>query len=178
MRAFIFGGNMKEIWESISDYKGFYEVSNFGEVKGLQCKVWNGKAWVNKQEIMLKAGTAKKGYKVVCLCKRGVRRTVNVHTLVWDAFGNKPRNGMKLQVDHKDEIKANNRIDNLQLLTQRENCSKGHHQKGRVLPTGVRKRGLKYESAIQINGKYVYLGRYYTIEEASQAYKFQALKLT
>ena len=80
---------------------------------------------------------------------------------------NKPRNGMILQIDHVIPDKTNNRIDNLQLLSQRENTSKGYIQNGKKTSqfTGIswHKQNKKWIAHIQINKKLKHLG-YFTDE--------------
>ena len=75
-------------------------------------------------------------------------------------------------MDHIDSDKLNNNVNNLRLVTNRENVSKERTFKS-GLPTGVyfHKRNKKYESQIRINGKKKYLGSFNTIEEASNAYQ-------
>ncbi|KKK61251.1 hypothetical protein LCGC14_3016220, partial [marine sediment metagenome] len=111
-------------WKDIKNYEGLYQVSNFGDVKSLERKVNNQYG----AERILKSNFGSNEYKVVVLCKDKKQSTKTVHSLVWDAFGDKSRNGRKLQVDHKDENKLNNNINNLQLLTNRENTNKGKSQ--------------------------------------------------
>ena len=99
-------------------------------------------------------------------------RTVKVHQLMASAFLDYKFNGFKLVVDHIDGNTLNNDLSNLQVITNRENCSRARSLK-KGLPTGVtfNKRDKKYQSQIQINGKINYLGLFNTIEEASNAYK-------
>ena len=152
---------MIEEWKEIKGFPG-YEVSNLGKVR----------SYKYKKPRILKPCTNISGYLHVALCNKGKLHPKKVTWLVWDAFGDRPRNGRKLQVDHKDENKQNNRIDNLQLLTNRENVTK-HFQAKRSLPTGVylKKRTNKYFSAIYHNGRTKRLGTYHTPQEAGEAYQ-------
>ena len=125
---------------------------------------------------MLELRRGSNSYFSVALYSNGRRRKdFLVHRLVWDAFGDKPRMD-GLQVDHIDENMLNNRIDNLQLLTNRQNATKSWQTK-RDLPTGAcYNRSLsKYQSQITVNGKSKYLGHFNTPKEASQVYQ-KALK--
>lgn len=99
--------------------------------------------------------------------------------LVWKYFGNEPfKDGYV--VDHIDNNPSNDDINNLQLITIRENIIKDLHKKSN-LPTGVRKEGNKYKSYIgyTMDGVYhenIYLGVFDTIELASDCYQ-RALSL-
>jgi hypothetical protein len=105
-------------------------------------------------------------------------RNCNVHQLIAAAFLGYKFQGWKLVVDHIDSNKLNNHIDNLRIVTQRENISKEKSLKS-GLPTGViyDKERKKYRSEIIINKKRFYLGRYNTIEEASNAYELKLKEL-
>jgi hypothetical protein len=83
-------------------------------------------------------------------------------------FGNFPNQ----VVDHIDSNTSNNNIDNLRVISHRENMSKERTKKS-GLPTGVYfyKRNNNYCSQISINKKRIHLGYFNTIEEASNAYK-------
>lgn len=160
----------REVFKPIEDYEGLYEISNFGKVKSFHC----GK------ERVLKCGI--KGsdyYYMVALNKNGREKTFYVHQLVWDHFGDKPRNGRVLQIDHLDENKQNNWIANLQLLSQRENVSKGHLQNGKKSSrhTGVSwyKITKKWNVQIQRNKKIKHLGYFKDEYEAHLVYQ-RALK--
>ena len=157
---------MGEIWKDIPDYEGLYQVSNMGRIKSLA----NNR---RKKERILVGCTNPKGYFIIQLNKSGVMKGFKRSLLVWDMFGDKPRNGRKLQVDHIDANKKNDRIDNLQLLTNRENAIKRYRQIGRKynLPTGVYPNGNRYSAAIHLNGKSKYLGSFVSIGEAACAYR-------
>ena len=125
----------------------------------------------NRKEKILKQYDSKKGYKRVELYFEGKRKEFKVHQLVAMAFLNHIPCGYGLVVDHIDNNKKNNNIDNLQLITQRENSSKD--RKGNCKSVGVyyHKRDKLYYSQIQINKINYHLGCYKTEEEASVAYQ-------
>lgn len=102
---------MEEIWKDIEGYEGLYQVSNFGRVK----RVTTGR--------ILKSGKDKDGYLKVILCKNNIKSTKTIHRLVAQAFIPNPEN--KLEVNHIDEDKANNNVNNLEWSTRKENLNHG-----------------------------------------------------
>lgn len=165
-----------EQWKPIKDYEGLYEISNFGRVKSLprQCKTGRGGIY-NTQEHISKSAIANTGYYVVSLWKKGKSSMGVIHQLVWDHFGIGDRDGRRIQVDHKDNNKQNCRIDNLQLLTLRENGHK--YQKTRIDKTskyiGVSwsSNRKKWRAMIWSCKKPVSLGYYKIEEDAANAYQ-------
>jgi len=109
----------QEIWKDIKDYEGIYQVSNLGKVKSLD-RIDSGGRF--RPEKILKQNN-NKGYLKVTLCKNKSVKYPNVHRLVALAFIPNPDN--KLQVNHKDENKKNNCVDNLDWVTAKENANYG-----------------------------------------------------
>lgn len=111
---------MIEIWKDIPNYEGKYQVSNHGNVRSLKFqKIRN-----------LHPGKTKIGYLSVGLCKDGVKQALYVHRLVWEAFnGPIPEN---MQVNHINEDKTDNRLENLNLLSPMENLNWGTAQERRL----------------------------------------------
>ena len=110
---------MTEIWKDIKGYEGKYQISSHGRVKALDYHRQG------KQKL-LKIKTDKDGYKVVGLRKDGKQITFKIHRLVGEAFLPNPN---KLpQINHKDENKANNYIENLEWCTVEYNCNYGSRQ--------------------------------------------------
>ena len=90
-----------EVWKPVPDYEGLYEVSNLGRVRSL----YNGYR-------ILKQAIGTRGYKNVCLCRKGTQKLANVHRLVALCFVPNPQN--LPCVNHKDENKQNNEVSNLE----------------------------------------------------------------
>ena len=107
---------MEEIWKDIEGYEGLYQISNYGRVKSLNY------AKQGKEKI-LKDRISNSGYKRVNLSKSGERKTYYVHRLVAETFIPNP-NGYS-EVNHKDEDKSNNNIDNLEWCTSKYNSNYG-----------------------------------------------------
>lgn len=104
--------NMIETWKDIDGYEGFYQVSNLGRVRSLDrfAKKWDGEKKV--KGVLLKQAKNIKGYLFVQLFRGGVGKMKTVHRLVADAF--LPNPGGLPQINHKDEDKSNNYVDNLE----------------------------------------------------------------
>lgn len=107
-----------EIYKEIEGYSGLYAVSNLGNVKSLG----NGGS-NNSKERILKLTKNKDGYLHIILCKEGKRKKHLVHRLVAEAFLDNPQN--LPQVNHKNEIKTDNREDNLEFCTHFYNINYG-----------------------------------------------------
>lgn len=113
-----------EIWKDISGYEGLYQISNFGRVKSLDRILPHdvfGK-WKIKGKI-LKLGLNKpNGYLHVTLYDNNKKASIkSIHRLVAEAFVNNINPSLYTQVDHVDCNKLNNRFDNLQWVTPKEN---------------------------------------------------------
>ena len=112
------GGIMKkEYWKPVVGYEELYQVSNWGRVKSLPR---NGTV---KYARILKPGTNRYGYLYVNLCKDGKVKTFTVHRLVAEAFLPNPDN--LPCINHKDECKTNNNVDNLEWCTNEYNINYG-----------------------------------------------------
>ena len=104
--------DVKEIWKDIKGYEGKYQVSTLGRV------------WSVKTQRYLKQREDKDGYLMVTLyAVNGKAKTEKVHRLVAIAFLNNADH--KPQVNHKDENKQNNAVNNLQWVTGSENVNYG-----------------------------------------------------
>tara|TARA_R110002124_G_scaffold3824_1_gene24275 strand:- start:95 stop:577 length:483 start_codon:yes stop_codon:yes gene_type:complete len=152
---------MKEVFVDVKGYED-YQVSNLGNIKSLK----------SKKEKVLKPGVSSSRYLTVALSKEKTPKTFQVHQLVAMAFLNHIPCGMKFVVNHIDFNPLNNNVNNLEVITQRENTNK-KHIKGSSRYIGVSwcKRDKKWRSDIWINGKLKYLGLFNGELDASEAYK-------
>ena len=158
-------GNI-EIWMDIQGYEGLYQVSNMGNVKSLNYRN-------TKKEKMLNLGKSTKGYPQVQLNKNGFAKTFSVHQLIVIAFlYHKPNGTQKIVVDHINNIKTDNRIENLQLINIRENNTKDQ-KAGISKYVGVtfNKVVNKWHSRITNENKTKHLGYFDTELEAHEAYQ-------
>ena len=112
---------MAELWKDVVGYEGLYRVSSHGRVKSFH------KSW--ESGLIMKCRTHhKSGYPQVQLkSKKGKNRTIYVHRLVAVAFIPNPEN--KLCVNHIDENRENNVLENLEWVTHKENSNHGTRNK-------------------------------------------------
>ena len=111
----------EEIWCDVKGYEGLYQVSNKGKVKSL----YDGRHKIFREKI-LKPQKNGWGYLFVRLSKEGSNKMYTVHRLVLMTFDPNP-DMENLQVNHIDEDKTNNRLENLEWVTCKENCNYGTH---------------------------------------------------
>lgn len=149
---------MAEIWKDLNGYEGLYQISDLGNVKSIYCSNHR----ILKQSLKGK-------YLSVCLFKNNERKTIRVHQLVAIAFLNHKPNGFEFVVDHIDKNRQNNKLDNIRIVTQRENTSNPNVKKTSQY-TGVYRKGKKWASSIYLNGKTKHLGYFFTEIDASNAY--------
>ena len=158
----------KEVWKSIPNYEGLYEVSSLGRVKSL------GNDRTRKEKILKPFVTGKyRNYYTLELSKDGIKKTFKVHHLVVLSFLNYIRDKNKdLVIDHINNDQSDNRLENLQIITNRENISKDI-KNATSKYTGViwDKERSKWRAEIRINKISNYLGRFKTELEAHQAYQ-------
>ena len=156
-----------EIWKDIPGYEGLYQVSNLGIVKSLSRKVCNHQGChISKEKIMTQQYLKK--YKRVVLNGKSFM----VHQLVAMAFlGHKPC-GHTLVIDHINDDASDNRLENLQIVTQRFNSYKTQGKgtsKYKGVGWSIEKN--KWRSYIRINGFMKHLGYFNCEEEAHKVYQ-------
>lgn len=102
---------MMEEWRAVPGYEGLYEVSNMGNVRNV------------RRNTLLRLSKTNYGYIRVGLCKNGISTGFQVHRLVAQAFIPNPDN--LPQINHLDEDKTNNNVDNLEWCTAKYNINYG-----------------------------------------------------
>ena len=99
---------MEEIWKDIKGYEGIYQISNCGRIKSLYRKR-------RKNEKILKPLVSSRNYFQINLYKDGKMFKYLIHRLVAETFIINPDN--LPYINHKDENKQNNCVDNLEWCT-------------------------------------------------------------
>jgi len=161
-----------EIYKNIPEYENLYQVSNKGNVKSLSKKRFNGIKYYITDERILKPALSAQNYLVVGLHKDKKNKTFTIHQLVARVFLNHTPCGLKLVVNHKDSNKINNNVENLEIITNRQNCSIEKTLKSSSKYPGVswRKKEKKWYASIFIDNKIKYLGFFETEYEAACKY--------
>ena len=175
---------MEEIWKDIEGYQGIYQVSNLGRVKSLyrQFLEPSGRKHTCPEKI-LKQTLNMHGYFKVDLYKNRKHKVKTIHGLVATYFVKKS-DDKKNEINHINKIRTDNRIENLEWVTSRDNIIHSLLQTKKTSQfTGVYKarplsKGHKklWNSAIRINNKRKNLGNFYTELEARNAYQQALMK--
>ena len=115
---------MEEIWKGIKGYEGLYQVSNLGRVKSLERVSKHTKGYMaHYKEKILASISEKNGYVRTILTKNNTSKSYYIHRLVAEAFIPNPDN--LPEVNHIDENKANNCVNNLEWCTHKYNSNYG-----------------------------------------------------
>lgn len=144
--------NINEIWKDILGFEGLYQVSNLGRVKSLK-RPYGLKEKILKQQLVC-------GYYQVHLHKNSIEKKCLVHRLVWIAFNGPIPEG--LQVNHINEIKTDNSLSNLNLMTRKENMTWGTAIERRAKKL---KNGKKSKSVLQFTLDNILVKEYPSIQQ-------------
>ena len=167
--------NNNEIWKPIKGFEKLYEISSIGRVRNTRNKI-------------LKTYKINSGYECLKFTVNGNRTSHLVHRLVANAFIEKPDVTYKLEVNHIDENKYNNKVDNLEWVSSAENkqhsIKSGRYDKIKETKNSLGKKHLKnthskyhnvtyhksrckWAATIRVNGKNMFPKRFNTEEEAA-----------
>lgn len=146
-----------EIWKDIPGYEGYYQASNLGNIKSLErfAVHKNGNSHLVKEKIF--KPQLVRGYFKVTFCRDSKFKNYQVHKLV---------------VGHINNIKTDNRLENLQIITARENQTKDRKVKTSSF-IGVHwcKNHKRFIANFSVKSYQVSLGSFLSEKEASDAYQ-------
>lgn len=143
--------NQIEVWEDVQRLNGLYKISNLGNIKH------------SVRNVIIKGQDNGNGYRQLTIIKNGKRKVYYIHRLVAETFIPNPNN--LPQVNHKNSIRNDNRVENLEWCTGKQNmehCSM----------VGRTTKGEKSGSCKLSNQKVLAIRRLYTINP-----KFNKLKI-
>jgi hypothetical protein len=166
-----------EVWKDVKNYDG-YQVSNLGRVKSKERIVYSKSGTARPVKEVILKNEINKGYHRVGLSKNNVIKRLKVHQMVAIAFLNHTPCGYKYVINHKNFIRSDNRVENLEIVTQRENANQKHIVSTSIY-TGVcwAKKIEKWLSSIKVKGKKIHLGYFNSEKEASEYYEAAVLAI-
>lgn len=139
---------MNEVWKDVVGYEGCYQVSNFGRIRSTKRVTFDGR---KRKEMIRAPSYDPDGYLTVNLSKDGISKTQRIHRLVATAFIPNP-NGYS-QINHKDENKSNNCVENLEWCTCEYNLKYGNRLR-KVSGENHPRAKLTYEIVKEIRRSY------------------------
>lgn len=136
-----------EEWRPVTGYEASYQVSNLGRVK-------------NRHDRVLATVVNRCGYEQLNLWENSKSRTFLVHRLVAQAFIPNSEPDVRWQINHKNGIKTDNTVNNLEWVTMSENMLHSYRQLGRRAPKFWEgKFGANHNTAMPVdqikNGKVI-----------------------
>lgn len=155
------GGIMIEEWKDIKGYEGLYQISNYGNVKSLN---YNN----TKKGKILKTFIMRTGYIGIGLNKNNKRKPFKIHRLVAEAFIPNPEN--LPVVNHKNEKKNDNRVENLEWCTYKYNSNYGSCKLKKI------HKANKKVKQYTLDGKYI--KTWESIKEASISYNLKGYSIS
>ena len=144
---------MQEIWKDIKEYENLYQVSNKGRIRK-----WK----------IIKQSNTNNGYKCVNLIKNERYVMKKIHRLVAEAFI--PNYENKPLINHKNGIKTDNRIENLEWCTSQENVIHALTNNRKLREKKEKRKRLNYDNTKvnQYDKKYNLIKQWGSIREASE----------
>lgn len=139
-----------EIWKTIPELPN-YQVSNKGNVKSIERKVYNGRGYYTLREKILKPCKNRGGYMCVNILKEGKLKNIRIHRLVADAFLPNPLN--LPQINHRNEDKSDNRLENLEYCDAKYNVNYGTRTERASKKVKCINTGKIYPSTMEVKRK-------------------------
>ncbi len=161
-----------EIWKDIKGYEGYYQISNIGRVKSLSHSILrkNNCKQTFKERILKDRYKQNRGlltYKIVDLTINNIKKTFHIHRLVAIHFIPNPEN--KLEINHINGIKDDNRLENLEWSTMLENHE---HAFANGLVKNPRKKTIQYDDNKNV------ICRYNSRAEVANKYNIVSSRIT
>lgn len=159
----------EEVWKDIPGYKGNYQASSLGRIRSVDRYIdkSNGTSQFFKGKILSQTKN-NGGYFYVSISPSSKR----VNQLVAMAFLNHKPCGQKVVVDHINNNRLDNRVENLQLISQRKNASKDRYgYSSSYIGVFWHKSANKWMAQITIDMKANYLGLFEDEYDAHLAYQ-------
>ena len=153
---------MEEVWKDVPGYEGDYKISNLGNLKSFK----------HSKEKYRKFFLTSKGYYFCILSKNNKQKRFKIHQLVAMAFLNHTPCGMKLIIDHIDDDKLNNMVDNLRIITPYENHNKvkNNTKSSKYIGVSFEKQKNKWRARVYSGENKKHIGYFNTEEDAAKAY--------
>lgn len=149
----------KKLWQ----FNGDYSVGTHGTILSHK----------RKNDLVLKTRFNGNGYKQVNLSHEGKEYTYKVHVLVAIAYLNHERQGMKRIIDHINDDKTDNRVENLRIVSNRQNLTKRKRGFGsKHIGVTYNYRYNCFQARIHVDGNRVHLGIFKDEDEAGKMYEF------
>lgn len=138
-----------ENWKNIRSYEGRYQVSDLGNVKSLYQEYYGG--WRKQQlmvrpEVLLALSENSDGYPQVTLYLNGIGKKLKVHRIVAETFILNPED--KPQINHINGIRNDNRVENLEWCTCKENIIHGIKVLGSKRACGIKQHLAKLTDSL------------------------------
>lgn len=172
LNAFTESQLTNQIWKDVEGYEGIYQISNLGRIRSLSRDYIDaaGHARHFEGKIRLPVKNPKNGYWAVILKKEGHAKGISIQQLVARHFIPNPKN--KPQVNHKDQNKWNNRVSNLEWVTNDQNIHYGTAIARMIATKQASPKNIKtcYKWELGEGKKYIrIIAKYQSIKEASRA---------
>ena len=167
---------MKEIRKDIKGWEWYYQISNLWRVKSLSRKLSNSKRCKWSKERILKPWLITKWYNGIVLCKNWKLHQKSIHrlvllTFVWDS---------KLQVNHKNWIRTDNRLENLEFVTASENIKHSYTFLNRKSAREWKfwKDNPSSKKVIQYDLKWNFIKKWYSIADIQRQLKINSSNIS